>query len=155
MFPDKKRLRISQFFIVPLHQRRGLGSVLYKAVMRDAAADEDVKEVTVEDPSEEFCMFKLANDLAMVKAGEPLKVTALQAELIELTNSYRLHHDKDEEKFATFRKGVKKYLCKKYPDCIPPEKDKKIAVLEDLFQEEINKINKVIKCERAISHNTG
>ncbi|PJF19078.1 Histone acetyltransferase type b catalytic subunit [Paramicrosporidium saccamoebae] len=147
LFPDKKRLRISQFFIVPPHQRRGLGSVLYRAIMQDAIADEDVKEVTVEDPSDEFCMFKLANDLAMVEAGEPVKVTTLQAELIELANLYRSHHinNEDGEEFVTFRKRVKKYLCKKYPDCIPSEKDKKIAVLEDLFQEEMSKINKVIR----------
>lgn len=51
---DAIRKRISQFVILPAFQERGLGSMLYEHLMEEFLADNNVKEVTVEDPSEAF-----------------------------------------------------------------------------------------------------
>jgi histone acetyltransferase 1 len=56
------RLRISQFLILPPHQSSGHGSTLYSAIYSNALADSTVRELTVEDPSEEFDMLRDIND---------------------------------------------------------------------------------------------
>lgn len=56
------RLRISQFLILPPHQSSRHGSALYNAVYFDALADSTIRELTVEDPSEEFDMLRDIND---------------------------------------------------------------------------------------------
>ncbi len=56
------RLRISQFLILPPHQSSGHGSALYNSIYLDALADNTIRELTVEDPSEEFDMLRDIND---------------------------------------------------------------------------------------------
>jgi histone acetyltransferase 1 len=56
------RLRISQFLILPPHQSSGHGSALYNAIYSDGLADSTIRELTVEDPSEEFDMLRDIND---------------------------------------------------------------------------------------------
>jgi histone acetyltransferase 1 len=56
------RLRISQFLILPPHQSSGHGSALYNAIYSDALADTTIRELTVEDPSEEFDVLRDIND---------------------------------------------------------------------------------------------
>jgi histone acetyltransferase 1 len=56
------RLRISQFLILPPHQSSGHGSALYNAIYGHALADETIRELTVEDPSEEFDVLRDIND---------------------------------------------------------------------------------------------
>ena len=56
------RLRISQFLILPPNQSSGHGSALYSAIYSNALADSTVRELTVEDPSEEFDMLRDIND---------------------------------------------------------------------------------------------
>ena len=66
-FPDKIRLRLSQFLILPAYHRLGLGSQLYSHVYHDVLQDGSVKELTVEDPSPEFCAFRLLNDFEVYR----------------------------------------------------------------------------------------
>ncbi|KAF7504750.1 hypothetical protein GJ744_001751 [Endocarpon pusillum] len=56
------RLRISQFLILPPHQSSGHGSALYNSIYSYALADSTIRELTVEDPSEEFDMLRDIND---------------------------------------------------------------------------------------------
>jgi histone acetyltransferase 1 len=56
------RLRISQFLILPHNQSSGHGSALYNAIYSNALSDSTVRELTVEDPSEEFDMLRDIND---------------------------------------------------------------------------------------------
>lgn len=56
------RLRISQFLILPPYQSSGHGSALYNAIYSNALADTTVRELTVEDPSEEFDVLRDMND---------------------------------------------------------------------------------------------
>ncbi len=56
------RLRISQFLILPPYQSSGHGSTLYNAIYSYALVDCTIRELTVEDPSEEFDMLRDKND---------------------------------------------------------------------------------------------
>jgi len=48
------RVRLSQFIILPSHQREGHGSKFYDSIVRHYLNSTEVREITVEDPSEEF-----------------------------------------------------------------------------------------------------
>lgn len=41
-YPDKIRPRISQFFVLPSHQRKGIGTKLFETVARLLRADDSV-----------------------------------------------------------------------------------------------------------------
>lgn len=56
------RLRISQFLILPPHQRLGHGSTLYNTIFDISLSDPKVHELTVEDPNEEFDLIRDIND---------------------------------------------------------------------------------------------
>lgn len=45
-YPDKIRPRISQFFVLPSHQRKGIGSKLYHSVMNHMRGMTDVVDIT-------------------------------------------------------------------------------------------------------------
>lgn len=45
-FPNKFRARISQFFVLPSHQKRGIGSTLYEVVAKALRDMEDVVDIT-------------------------------------------------------------------------------------------------------------
>lgn len=167
-FPDKVRLRISQFLVLPPFQRQGLGSLLYRRIVRTASqVDNDdsitaaaspnsrrggtVEEITVEDPSEAFSDFRLANDLAMVDAGLPVKLTVLQREEIQLMATLRDRlalprpGGQEEEEFAGWRRAVKRLLCKRYPDVAGAPKEERVKVLERLFVEELDRYRRILK----------
>ncbi|KAK5097243.1 histone acetyltransferase 1 [Exophiala xenobiotica] len=50
----ESRLRISQFLLLPPHQKSGHGSQLYRAIYNEVLSTPAISELTVEDPSEEF-----------------------------------------------------------------------------------------------------
>ncbi|EGD75663.1 hypothetical protein PTSG_07782 [Salpingoeca rosetta] len=54
VFPDKIRPRISQHLVLPPHQRRGYGTVLYEAVAAHLRTLDDVVDITVEAPVPAF-----------------------------------------------------------------------------------------------------
>ncbi|KAJ8973360.1 hypothetical protein NQ317_001405 [Molorchus minor] len=53
-YPDKVRARISQFFIMPSHHRRGIGSKLYNVVVDKLRSLPEVIDITVEEPTNVF-----------------------------------------------------------------------------------------------------
>lgn len=53
-YPDRQRPRISQFIILPHHQRQGHGASLLHEVTSDLSNDPATYDITVEDPSEGF-----------------------------------------------------------------------------------------------------
>lgn len=55
-------VRLSQFLILPPHQKSGHGSALYTAIYADILGDPTVRELAVEDPSEEFDVLRDIND---------------------------------------------------------------------------------------------
>ncbi|KAI9499197.1 acyl-CoA N-acyltransferase [Zychaea mexicana] len=62
-WPECTRLRISQFLILPPYQQQGHGSELYRIIYQTCMARSDVKELTVEDPSEAFADMRDRNDM--------------------------------------------------------------------------------------------
>lgn len=75
------RARISQFLILPPHQKLGLGSILFETITQTFLSDPACYEITVEDPSEafddlrDFCDFKrLSNNgvLSQIKMNSDI-----------------------------------------------------------------------------------
>ncbi|KAG6868216.1 hypothetical protein C0993_006079 [Termitomyces sp. T159_Od127] len=69
-FPEKTRMRLSQFVILPPYQRRGHGSELYKAIYQHILSQPNIAELTVEDPAEAFEDLRDRNDLQMLLSNE-------------------------------------------------------------------------------------
>ncbi|KIY73276.1 histone acetyltransferase type B [Cylindrobasidium torrendii FP15055 ss-10] len=65
-FPDKTRLRLSQFVILPPFQRGGHGSELYNAIYAYIVSKDAIAELTVEDPAEAFEDLRDKCDLTML-----------------------------------------------------------------------------------------
>ncbi|KAJ2930049.1 hypothetical protein H1R20_g7005, partial [Candolleomyces eurysporus] len=65
-FPEKTRLRLSQFVILPPYQRAGHGSELYRSIYQYVLAQPNIAELTVEDPAEAFEDLRDKNDLSML-----------------------------------------------------------------------------------------
>lgn len=87
-YPDKTRLRLSQFIILPPYQNQGHGAEMYNEVVKIALKRENVSELTIEDPSEAFDKLRDTNDLKRLlspddgflqRAKEHVKGGALQA----------------------------------------------------------------------------
>ncbi|KAJ3041466.1 histone acetyltransferase 1 [Rhizophlyctis rosea] len=53
-YPDKKRMRISQFLILPTYQQKGHGSTLYRTIYNHFKMRDDVAEVTGEVLSDDL-----------------------------------------------------------------------------------------------------
>ncbi|PCH38402.1 acyl-CoA N-acyltransferase [Wolfiporia cocos MD-104 SS10] len=70
-FPERVRMRISQFLILPPYQQEGHGSALYTAIYQHVLARPEIAELTVEDPAEAFEDLRDRNDLKML-LGHPL-----------------------------------------------------------------------------------
>ncbi|RDB23989.1 Histone acetyltransferase type B catalytic subunit [Hypsizygus marmoreus] len=69
-FPEKTRLRLSQFVILPPYQRHGHGSELYKAIYQHVLTRPNIAELTVEDPAEAFEDLRDKNDLQMLLSNQ-------------------------------------------------------------------------------------
>ncbi len=69
-FPERVRLRISQFLVLPPYQQDGHGSALYTAIYEHVLAQPRIAELTVEDPAEAFEDLRDRNDLKMLLANE-------------------------------------------------------------------------------------
>ncbi|KAJ7273046.1 histone acetyltransferase type B catalytic subunit [Mycena rebaudengoi] len=65
-FPEKVRLRLSQFVILPPYQRSGHGSELYTAIYQYVVSQPNIAELTVEDPAEAFEDLRDKNDLLLL-----------------------------------------------------------------------------------------
>ncbi|KAF8061629.1 histone acetyltransferase type B catalytic subunit [Lyophyllum atratum] len=69
-FPEKTRLRLSQFVILPPYQHQGHGSELYKAIYGYILSQPNIAELTVEDPAEAFEDLRDRNDLRTLLSHE-------------------------------------------------------------------------------------
>ncbi|KAJ7184360.1 acyl-CoA N-acyltransferase [Mycena filopes] len=65
-FPERVRMRLSQFVILPPYQRSGHGSELYTAIYQYVLSQPHIAELTVEDPAEAFEDLRDKNDLLML-----------------------------------------------------------------------------------------
>ncbi|KAI2613283.1 acyl-CoA N-acyltransferase [Hypoxylon sp. NC1633] len=68
-FPD--RLRISQFLILPPFQGKGVGALLYNTIFEFGMGTDSTKEITVEDPNEEFDVLRDLCDIKYLRKNVP------------------------------------------------------------------------------------
>ncbi|KAK0193021.1 acyl-CoA N-acyltransferase [Armillaria mellea] len=69
-FPEKVRLRLSQFVILSPYQRQSHGSALYSAIYQYILSQDHIAELTVEDPAEAFEDLRDKNDLQLLFAND-------------------------------------------------------------------------------------
>ncbi|KAI3343680.1 histone acetyltransferase type B catalytic subunit [Ustulina deusta] len=62
-----RRARISQFVILPPYQGKGVGALLYDTIFDLYMADASTKEITVEDPNEDFDFLRDICDLKYLR----------------------------------------------------------------------------------------
>ena len=62
VYPDRKRFRLSQAFVLPHEQHKGIGSAIVDAVF-DLAKKQGVVDVTLEDPTDDFRRLRDRKDL--------------------------------------------------------------------------------------------
>ncbi|KAI0115798.1 histone acetyltransferase type B catalytic subunit [Nemania sp. FL0031] len=66
-----RRARISQFIILPPYQGKGVGALLYDTIFELYMADVATKEITVEDPNEDFDLLRDICDLKYLRKNVP------------------------------------------------------------------------------------
>ncbi|GAA5814636.1 hypothetical protein MFLAVUS_008135 [Mucor flavus] len=94
-WPENTRMRISQFLVLPPFKKQGHGSKLYQTIYQIFRSRQDVCEITVEDPNEEFSDMRDKNDIRYLlehgalkglKAPVPANVIAELCKTYKLTN---------------------------------------------------------------------
>ncbi|EWC47001.1 hypothetical protein DRE_03763 [Drechslerella stenobrocha 248] len=81
-FPREHRARISQFLVLPPYQKQGHAKELYNTIVEQYLAGSEVKEITVEDPSERFEELRDVADYTRLKKAS-LVSTAVAQNLLE------------------------------------------------------------------------
>ncbi|KAJ2841929.1 histone acetyltransferase 1, partial [Coemansia erecta] len=92
-WPDMRRMRISQFLVLPPYQNMGHGSALYKAVFADISNDLRIVDLAVEDPSAAFDDMRDLCDLRYLlkhNAFEGLRAPVALADVKKLGAKYKL-----------------------------------------------------------------
>ncbi|KAJ1813781.1 histone acetyltransferase 1 [Coemansia sp. RSA 2598] len=92
-WPDMRRLRISQFLVLPPYQNMGHGSALYKVVYRDVVGDPKAVDLTVEDPSAAFDDMRDLCDLRCLldqRAFDGIRAPVSLPKIRELGARYKL-----------------------------------------------------------------
>lgn len=73
MIPTNCRLRLSQFIILPPFQRAGHGGRFYDIIFKNARADPQVQEISIEDPSAAFEDLRDRRDLMYLEGDNVFK----------------------------------------------------------------------------------
>lgn len=160
-YPDKWRMRISQFVILPHHQRQGHGMHLYNYIMEHYAGDPDVIEVNVEDPNEAFCDLRDKCDLLrMSRLSEaesgPLEIQVRQlklnkrqsdrcVEMLMLRKLLRSKQTKSVARMKPFRLAVKKRLFKHNIEVLAQiDKDERYEKLQETYESLIEDYERIL-----------
>ena len=86
-------MRISQFLVLPPYKKQGHGSKLYQTIYEMFLSRNEICEITVEDPNEEFSDMRDKNDIRyMLEHGafKGLKAPVSQEKIQELCEKYKL-----------------------------------------------------------------
>ncbi|KAI0668463.1 histone acetyltransferase type B [Trametes maxima] len=107
-FPERVRLRISQFLILPPYQQDGHGSALYTAIYQHVLGNPSIAELTVEDPAEAFEDLRDRNDLKMLIANEKFMREGFGPEAVSSNGGKVAHGRTKRGKGRTMRAGAGK-----------------------------------------------
>ncbi|TCD60783.1 histone acetyltransferase 1 [Steccherinum ochraceum] len=91
-FPEKTRMRLSQFVILPPYQQEGHGSALYASIYQYIVSEPTIAELTVEDPAEPFEDLRDRNDLKMLLNNERFMREALGDDFTNSGRASPAHH---------------------------------------------------------------
>ncbi|KAI8973576.1 acyl-CoA N-acyltransferase [Mycotypha africana] len=92
-WPENIRMRISQFLILSPFKKQGHGSKLYQTIYQLVRAKQDICEMAVEDPNDEFSDMRDKNDLRFFlkcDAFKGLKAPVPENKINELHAKYKL-----------------------------------------------------------------
>ncbi|CAE6422469.1 unnamed protein product [Rhizoctonia solani] len=137
-WPDKVRLRLSQFVLLPPYQHAGHGSALYNAIYHFSLGRDDVVELTVEDPSEAFEDLRDRNDMKRLLSLEASiqghRLGRQFNRLIEMLLLRELDSSSKQSQKA-FRLQVKERLFRfNYEILAQLAKEERLEKLEETFQ---------------------
>ncbi|ORX99787.1 histone acetyltransferase type B [Basidiobolus meristosporus CBS 931.73] len=93
-FPDKIRMRISQFLILPPYRNLGHASSLYNTLYQEFLSRSNIVELTVEDPNEAFSDLRDRCDLRFLMSKgtfEGLSAPVDKSVLDSIKKQYKLH----------------------------------------------------------------
>lgn len=134
-YPQHIRPRISQMIVLPPYQRLGIGTKFLTVVYAQFQRDVRVRDITVEDPSDEFRRIRNAVDVrlcrslavfspARLRAGftvdmetdvkDRLKINSKQCRVIYEILRLAATNVDDEEAYRAYRLDVKKRLNLSY-----------------------------------------
>ncbi|KAG2184807.1 hypothetical protein INT43_000720 [Umbelopsis isabellina] len=153
-WPDKIRMRISQFLILPPFQKCGHGNILYSTIYNEIMTRNDVVEMNVEDPNEDFSDLRDKNDVRMLmkaNAFDQLKAPVSDDFVEQARKKYKLtkrqmqrcveihllHHlDKPKAiEYRNYRLQVKKRLYKFNYDALRDmEADERLEKLQETYK---------------------
>nr|CAG4640877.1 EOG090X06NC [Eulimnadia texana] len=77
-YPNNLRPRISQFLVLPPFQKLGLGAELLDVIYRSFSKDDQIVDVTVEDPSDDFVRLRDFVDTRNCSKLEPFQPEKLR-----------------------------------------------------------------------------
>jgi len=161
------RKRISQFLVLPPFRKNGHGGRLYDSIFNDLIADDNCKEITVEDPSEAFEDLRDRRDLARLEALQVfndsefrlplskdwLKKTRQENKMaprqfnrcIEMALQQRID-PKDPKAHKSFRIHVKTRLFKNnYQTLMQLDKFERIEKIEETFNSVVEDYQRILK----------
>ncbi|KAJ3158699.1 histone acetyltransferase 1 [Geranomyces michiganensis] len=153
---DKRRVRISQFLVLPPFQENGHGAALYRHMYDMFLQDNKIVQLTVEDPNESFCILRDKCDLAyLIKAGvgaqlqlpvpaatitgiaDKFKLTKRQAERCVEMMIMRSLGPRDANAHTQLRLHVKRRIWNQTEDVFATTKvsrAERIQQLEEMFE---------------------
>ncbi|KAF8976442.1 histone acetyltransferase 1 [Entomortierella lignicola] len=153
-YPDQIRMRISQFLILPPYQQQGHGSRMYRSLYDDFCSRKEIREMTVEDPNDDFSDLRDKNDMKHLTAKGVFKdlQTPIRADRIEqVAKAFKLtkrqvarcfelallrNLDKrNKSQYKAFRLQVKERLYKHNAEALATlDKSERIEKLHETFQ---------------------
>ncbi|KAF8931192.1 acyl-CoA N-acyltransferase [Dissophora ornata] len=152
-YPDQIRMRISQFLILPPYQQQGHGSRLYQSLYNDFCSRKEVREMTVEDPNDDFSDLRDKNDMKHLTAKgvfKDLQAPIKAARIEEVAKAYKLtkrqaarcfelallrNLDKrNKAQYKTFRLQVKGRLYKHNAEALATlDREERVEKLHETF----------------------
>ncbi|KAG0324593.1 histone acetyltransferase 1 [Dissophora globulifera] len=152
-YPDQIRMRISQFLILPPYQQQGHGSRLYQSLYADFGSRKEVREMTVEDPNEDFSDLRDKNDMKHLTAKgvfKNLQAPIKSDRIEEVARTYKLTKrqvarcfelallgsldKRNKAQYKAFRLQVKGRLYKHNAEALATlDKEERIEKLHETF----------------------
>lgn len=134
LFPDRIRLRLSQFIILPPWQGKGLGRQFYKTIISDALQNEDIGEISVEDATLQFDAMRLKGDYELfkdVESREQSKLCKEQWDKLAQLKSYA-----KQQGSADFRLSYKHHLLKRRAAELPGDVMERKKLLQEWYDKD-------------------